>query len=146
MSRVEAASGAKYSTHKEQPRPFEPIASVGTAYTPVGKVDIAALRKVPPPAAKPTLPSSSSRPTFSAVKPTVSAGSVYGRTVNPGSAPADAWPEEKPSSPPPAAVPPPPSGASRPPTLPTTSRPAFSAMVRICKYHDTRLNIFFPGT
>ena len=130
MSRVEAASGAKYSTHKEQPRQFEPIAPVGTAYTPVGKVDIAALRKAPAPAAKPTLPSSSSRPAFSATKPTVSAGSVYGRTVNPGSAPADAWPEEKPSSPP-AAVPPPPPAASRPPTLPTASRPAFSAMVCI---------------
>ena len=132
MSRVEAASGAKYSTHKEQPRPFEPIASVGTAYTPVGKVDIAALRKAPPPATKPTLPSSS-RPAFSSIKPAVSAGSIYGRIVNPGSAPADAWPEEKPSSPSPAAAPPPLPAASRPPTFPTTSRPAFSAMVCICK-------------
>ena len=128
MSRVEAASGAKYSTHKEQPRPFEPIASVGTAYTPVGKVDIAALRKAPPPAAKPNLPSSS-RPIYGAVKPAVSAGSVYGRTVNPGSAPADAWPEETPSSSP--ATAPPPPAASRPPTF-TASRPAFSAMVCIC--------------
>ena len=70
MSRVEAASGAKYSAHKEQPRQIEPIAPVGTAYTPVGKIDIAAF---PPPLAKPTLPSSSSRPAFIAVKPTVSA-------------------------------------------------------------------------
>ena len=130
MSRVEAASGAKYSTHKEQPRQFEPIAPVGTVYTPVGKVDIAALRKVPPPAAKPTPPSSSSRPAFSSFKPTVSAGSVYGRTVNPGSAPADAWPEEKPS---PSAAPPPPPAASRPPTFPTANRPAFSAMVCVYK-------------
>jgi drebrin-like protein len=73
MSRVEAASGAKYSAHKEQPRQIEPIAPVGTAYTPVGKIDIAALRKVPPPVPKPTLPSSSSRPAFIAIKPTVSA-------------------------------------------------------------------------
>ena len=133
MSRVEAASGAKYSTHKEQPRQFEPIAPVGTAYTPVGKVDIAALRKAPPPAAKPILPSSSSRPAFSAAKPAVSAGSVYGRTVNPGSAPADAWPEEKPSSPP-ATVPLPPPVVSRPPILSTTSRLAFSAMVCFCTW------------
>ena len=54
MNRVEAASGANYSVHKEQPRKFEPIAPVGTNYTPVGKVDIADLRKVPPPAAKPS--------------------------------------------------------------------------------------------
>ena len=127
MSRVEAASGARYSTHKEQPRHFEPIAPVGTAYTPVGKVDIAALRKVPPPATNPTPSSPSSRPAVSAVKPPVSKSSVYGRTVNPGSAPADAWPEEEPSSPP-AAAPWPPV-ASRPPIHSTTSRLAFSAMV-----------------
>jgi drebrin-like protein len=143
MSRVEAASGAKYSTRKEQTRQSEPIAPVGTAYTPVGKVDIAALRKAPPPAAKPTLPSSSSRPAFSALKPTVSAGSVYGRTVNPGSAPADAWPDEKPFSPP-ATVPLFPPAASRPPVLPTTNRPAFSAMVCICNLYDTRLIVYFP--
>jgi hypothetical protein len=110
-----------------------PLLVVGSAYTPDGKVDIAALKKAPPPAVKPTLPSSSSRPAFGSVKPTISADSVYGRTVNPGSAPADAWPEDKPSSPSPAAAPPPLPAASRPQTFPTTSRPAFSAMVCICK-------------
>ena len=84
MSRVEGASGAKYSAHKEQPRQIEPIAPVSTAHTPVGKVDIAALRK---PLAKPTLPSSSSRSAFSAVELTASAGSVHGKTVNPAFAP-----------------------------------------------------------
>ena len=44
MSRVETASGAKYSTHKEPARKFEPIGPVGTNYTPVGKVDINAIR------------------------------------------------------------------------------------------------------
>lgn len=44
MSRVEVASGAKYSIHKEPARKFEPIGPVGTSYTPVGKVDIHALR------------------------------------------------------------------------------------------------------
>lgn len=130
MSRVEAASGAKYSTHKEQPRKFEPIAPVGSSYTPVGKVDIAALKRAPQPAAKPTLPSSGSRPAFSVTKPTVSAGSLYGRVTHGGSAPADAWPEDKPA---PvaaaAALAPPLPASSRPPTLPTTGRPAFSAMV-----------------
>lgn len=124
MSRVEAASGAKYSTHKEQPRKFEPIAPVGTNYTPVGKVDIGELRKAPTPATKPPLPSTS-RPAFSATKPTASAGSLYGRTVIGGSAPQDAWPEEKAT---PAAPPPAPPAASRPPVLPTAPRPAFSAV------------------
>lgn len=45
MSRVEAASGAKYSTHNEPTRRAEPIGPVGTSYTPVGKVDINALRR-----------------------------------------------------------------------------------------------------
>ena len=45
MKRVEAASGARYTAHKEQARKFEPIAPVGTNYTPVGKVDINELRR-----------------------------------------------------------------------------------------------------
>ncbi|KIJ06493.1 hypothetical protein PAXINDRAFT_103342, partial [Paxillus involutus ATCC 200175] len=49
MKRVEAASGAKYSAHNEQSRKFEPIAPVGSSYTPIGRPDIAAMRKVPPP-------------------------------------------------------------------------------------------------
>ncbi|KAI0027139.1 hypothetical protein K488DRAFT_38376, partial [Vararia minispora EC-137] len=54
MSKVESASGAKYSAHKEPARRFEPIAPVGTAYTPVGKVDIAEIRRsAAPPAAAP---------------------------------------------------------------------------------------------
>lgn len=55
MSRVEAASGSKYSVHKEPARRYEPIGPVGTNYTPVGKVDIDAIRREA--AAKPsTLP------------------------------------------------------------------------------------------
>jgi len=57
MSRVETASGAKYSIHKEPTRKFEPIGPVGTNYTPVGKVDINAIRKEaavkPPPPPQP---------------------------------------------------------------------------------------------
>lgn len=45
MKRVEGASGANYSAHKEQPRKFEPIAPVGTNYTPVGAVDLNELRR-----------------------------------------------------------------------------------------------------
>src|SRR5216683_7626535 len=60
MSRVESASGAKYSAHNEQARRFEPIAPVGTNYTPVGKVDIAAIRSsatpTPPKAVSPSAP------------------------------------------------------------------------------------------
>ncbi|KAI5895857.1 actin depolymerizing protein, partial [Schizophyllum commune H4-8] len=49
MQRVEAASGAKYSSHKEAPRKFEPIAPVGSSYKPVGRPDIAAMKAAPPP-------------------------------------------------------------------------------------------------
>lgn len=45
MKRVRDASGSKYSVHNEPAKRFEPIAPVGTNYTPVGKVDITALRK-----------------------------------------------------------------------------------------------------
>lgn len=128
MSRVEASSGARYSTHKEQARKVEPIAPVGSSYTPVGKVDINALKKAPPPASKPSLPSATTRPVFGSSKPAVSAGSIYGRTVNTGKAPTDAWPEEK--TQPAAATSPPPPATSRPPVLPTAARPTFSAMVK----------------
>jgi hypothetical protein len=133
MSRVEAASGAKYSTHKEAPRKFEPIAPVGTNYTPVGKVDINELRKAPSPSvSKPPPPPASTRPAFSSFnKPTASAASLYGKPTTPkstssGPAPADAWPEEKSSY---ISAPPAPPAATRPPTLPTAARPAFSSLV-----------------
>lgn len=48
MKRVRDASGAKYSVHNESSRRADPIAPVGTNYTPVGKVDIGALRKSAP--------------------------------------------------------------------------------------------------
>lgn len=133
MSKVKAASGVNYTAQKEAPRKFEPIAPVGTNYTPVGKIDINELRKAQSPSTpKPPPPPSSTRPAFSASnKPTTSAASLYGRPAPPkststGPAPTGAWPEEEKPA---AAVPPPPPASSRPPTLPTTSRPAFSAMV-----------------
>ena len=111
MKRVEAASGAKYSTHKETARKFEPIAPVGTSYTPVGKVDIGALRKAPVPSvAKPAMPSAP-RPGFSA--------STGPQTS--GRARASAW-DDAPAAAPVAAAPPPPPAASRPPVV-TASRP-----------------------
>lgn len=48
MKRVEDSSGARYTAHKEQARKFEPIAPVGTNYTPIGKVNINELRKAAP--------------------------------------------------------------------------------------------------
>jgi len=44
MKRVADAGGAKYSVHGETARRHEPIAPVGTSYTPVGRPDIAAMR------------------------------------------------------------------------------------------------------
>jgi hypothetical protein len=135
MSRVEAASGAKYSAHKEAPRKYEPIAPVGTNYTPVGKININELRKAQSPSvSKPPPPPASTRPAFSSFnKPAASAASFYGKPMTPkstssGPAPADAWPEEK------SSVPPPPPPATRPPTLPTAARPAFSSLVRVSHF------------
>lgn len=135
MKRVEAASGAKYSSHKEQARKFEPIAPVGTNYTPVGKVDIGALRKVPTPGAgpgpsatapKPSIPSAS-RPAFGGSS---GAPASYNAPTT-GKAPAGAW-DDEPSAPAQAAPPPPPPAASRPPVI-TASRPtpAVSANVNL---------------
>jgi hypothetical protein len=116
MSKVSAASGSKYSAHNEPARKFEPIAPTGTSYTPVGRPDIAALRKTPAaaPAAqtlpaptlnKPSLPAAS-RPMPKFGAPMQSAG-FRGPRVG-GSAPTDAWPEEAsaPLKPKPEAVPP----------------------------------------
>jgi hypothetical protein len=116
MKRVEAASGANYSSHKEPTRKFEPIVPVGTSYTPVGKVDMAALKKTPAPAAKPV---SLTRPTFGA--PASSAGSLYGKAASSGS--AAAWQAEKTTKT--MATPP---TSTRPPTVLATTRPTFSAM------------------
>lgn len=56
LKSVEAASGSRYTAHKEQTRKFEPIAPVGTAYTPIGRVDLNELRKNAAPSAVPTRP------------------------------------------------------------------------------------------
>lgn len=130
MKRVEGASGARYSSHKEQARKFEPIAPVGTNYTPVGKVDIGALRKAPNPggsstgtiATKPAIPSAP-RPNFGGT--TGSSSSYNNPTI--GKAPAGAWEDE------PAPPPPPPPAASRPPAI-TSNRPtvAVSTSSRLC--------------
>lgn len=123
MKRVEAASGAKYSTHKEQARKFEPIAPVGTSYTPVGKVDIEALRKGPAArtgaiAPKPAMPSAP-RPGFAAP----SGPQTSGR------AGSSAW-DDAPSRAPAAAAPPPPPAASRPPVI-TAARPTPAVSISV---------------
>jgi hypothetical protein len=122
MSRVESASGARYSAHKEQARKFEPIAPVGTNYTPVGKVDIAALRSAPSAAPKPTIPSA---PRPSAVTATPSAQPVRS-AVNFGSkAAASRVPEGSWDAPKPTVVAPPPPTAPRPsPAVSYTQRSA----------------------
>lgn len=135
MSRVEAASGARYSAHKEQARKVEPIAPVGTNYTPIGKVDISALRNAPSPAAKPVSPSAASRPTYGVSKPSPSAGSLYGRTIIQGSAPQDSWPEEEKSTATPPPPPPPRPVDTPPPAFQPAPRPAFSATVRPSCFH-----------
>ncbi|KZS94673.1 actin depolymerizing protein [Sistotremastrum niveocremeum HHB9708] len=62
MKRVEEASGSKYSVHKESARKYEPIAPVGTSYTPIGKPDIGALRKTGPSSVAAAPPAKKARP------------------------------------------------------------------------------------
>jgi hypothetical protein len=134
MSRVESASGARYSAHNEQARKFEPIAPVGTNYTPVGKVDIAAMRSAAPPAApRSAVPSSSYSSAGIPAAPTPS-GPTF-RTTSVGSAataarvPMGTWDAPKPTVS--AASPPPPAAPRPPPTVVATPRsvPAHSATV-----------------
>lgn len=121
MSRVEASSGARYSAHKEAPRRYEPIAPVGTNYTPVGRPDIASMRAAAAPTApKPSVPSAP-RPVPTAPSPAPG----LGRVPVASRAPADAWPEESAPAPPPA-----PPSATRPPVL--GSAAAYAASVRPC--------------
>ncbi|KAJ3558512.1 hypothetical protein NM688_g880 [Phlebia brevispora] len=129
MSRVEGASGARYSAHKETARRFEPIAPVGTNYVPVGTPDIAAMRRgpatrsvptaapvAPPPAPKPASPAIRSIP----LAPSSFAGFGRSPIVNRVSAPDDDWDA-------PVSKPPPPPAASRPPVV-AASRPVPSAV------------------
>ena len=121
MSKAEAASGAKYSVHKEQARKFEPIAPVGTNYQPVGKVDINELKRaVPPPAGapKPAMPSAA-RPVPGA--PATSGRPNFGNAAAAARAPT--WDEPAAAPAPAAAAPPPPPMAARPPVA-AVSRPA----------------------
>ena len=116
MTKVEAASGARYSAHKEAPRRFEPIAPVGTNYTPIGRPDIAAMRRTPavqPSPARPAAPSTAPRPVPQVPPSTVRYGQAPARA-------SDTWEEDKDT-----VAPPPPPPATRP-TPPASSRPSFS--------------------
>jgi hypothetical protein len=137
MKRVEAASGAKYSAHNEQSRKFEPIAPVGSSYTPIGRPDIAAMRKVPPPPSSvvaPPAPVGSRNPVASsAAKPSLPTAPrpVFGTPAPapvktaPSSAPDDAW-DDEPSFAAPARPSP---QASRPFGMSSAPRPAFSVSI-----------------
>ncbi|THG94438.1 hypothetical protein EW026_g7035 [Hermanssonia centrifuga] len=113
MSRVEAASGAKYSSHKETARKFEPITPVGTNYVPVGKPDMAAIRRTPGPS-QPVVARSVP------MAPSPAAGMGRAPVVNRSAAPDDAW-----DAPAPVSKPPPPPAAARPPVV-SSIRPAAS--------------------
>ena len=122
MSRVESASGARYSAHNEQTRKFEPIAPVGTNYTPVGKVDIAALRSAAPSAAPSPVVPSAPRP--AAVTPAASAppfrSAGFGSTAAASRVPQGTWDAPKPT----AVAPPPPTASRPPPTVVSAQRSA----------------------
>ena len=116
MSRVESASGARYSAHHEQARKFEPIAPVGTNYTPVGKVDITAIRSAAAPALpKPTVPPAPRPSTVTPAAPLSSRRAVQPTAVGSAAAaaraPEDAWDAPRPTVP---AAPPAPAAAPRP--------------------------------
>jgi len=134
MSRVEASSGARYSAHKESARRFEPIALVGTNYTPVGKVDIAAIRRNAPPAQAPSVsapkPSIPTAPRPVPTAPAVSTG-FRGAPYVPGrvNAPADSW-DDEPQQAPAASFPPPPPPASNRPPVVSNLRPSVTSTTR----------------
>ena len=138
MKRIEAASGAKYSAHNEQARKFEPIAPVGSSYTPVGRPDISAMRNAqPPPKNPPSAPSVStySKPSIPNTPRPVFRGTSSVQPAGTGKAPADAWEEEASTTSLPPQLPP---ATSRPPALPSASRPAFSVSVTFT--HWVRFN------
>jgi drebrin-like protein len=124
-----------------------PIAPVGSSYTPVGKVDINALRSgaatKPAPAAPATKPMSK---LAAAQAGGVGSGagitspSLYARGVTVGKAPEDAWgaPTVTKAEPTPAAAPPPPPAAARPPVV-TAARPAPAATA-------VSLDVYLPYT
>lgn len=133
MTRVEAASGVNYTAQKQAPRKFEPIAPTGTNYTPVGKVDIAALRRgpasspaAPPPAPAAAKPFGSPAPRAVPLAPSPAPG--IGRAPVSNKAPADAWADEADSF-----APPPPPAASRPPTF-GAPKPAASVRASLHSY------------
>lgn len=145
MKRVEAASGAKYSTHKEQPRKFEPIAPVGTNYTPIGKPDIGALRKAPGAASgtstsapKPVIPAAP-RPTQSAY----AGGSASFNAPTTGRAPAGAW-DDEPQAQPAMTPPPPPPAAARPPVI-AAARLVASVMMFYSIPAQFEIDLIIPG-
>jgi drebrin-like protein len=110
MSRIESASGAKYSAHNERARKFEPIAPVGTSYTPVGKVDIAAIRSAAAPTApKPAVPSASRPSVATPGSQFLSGKTVRDSAISGGAAtarvPEGSWDAPKPTV---SAAPPPP--------------------------------------
>lgn len=130
MSRVEAASGANYSSQAEAPRRYEPIGPVGTNYTPIGKPDIAAMRRggAPGPspsvsAAKPPPPPSAPRPTPVASSPSPSPNKFAAVSK----APTDAWPEEAPTV---STYPSPPAASNAP--VVNTPRPLASVGYVLC--------------
>jgi hypothetical protein len=126
MKRVEAASGAKYSVHRETARKAEPIAPVGSSYKPVGRPDIATMRTAAPAAPPKSAPApGTANPPRSAAsflgKPAAAAGRVQ--------APADSW-DNEPSAPTTKATPasvPPPTQNPVPAPPPASSRPVPNA-------------------
>jgi len=122
---------------------MQDIFTVCVCVCPCHSISNTPLTRIPPPVAKATLSSSSSRPAFSAVKPTVSAGRVYKLWQDCKSRFCTRCLARRDS----AAVPPLPPAASRPPMLPDNSRPAFSAMVCIVHNMSPRppapSNLFF---
>lgn len=153
MSRVEAASGAKYSFQKEAPRKAEPIAPVGTNYTPIGRPDLNQLRSVPPPPAaskpaaastgwKPPAAAASKPPSIpSAPRPAASftggggtgaarggAAPLRSEGVGVSKAPSGAWDDEAPPTSVAASQPPPPPPAAARP-VPAAPAPVVESKV-----------------
>lgn len=90
MSRVEAASGAKYS-QMDAAQKSEPIAPVGTNHTPIRKVDIGAPRTDTVSKSSPALAPKPSALLTSSHLPRITSKPVAPPVVKSGPAPDDDW-------------------------------------------------------
>ncbi|KAG9084727.1 hypothetical protein FS749_005003, partial [Ceratobasidium sp. UAMH 11750] len=121
MKKVNDASGAKYSFHKEAPKRVDPIAPVGSSYKPIGAPDVAAMRK----GAKPDVIGKVGTAYTPAREELANIRATPQPSVPSAPRPVPTAPSVAPSWDAPAAPPVPPASSrpTGPPSIPSTARP-----------------------